>query len=82
MAVKYFPMLIQGRANQFPDQGCRFGVAFILQPGGKGIHGRHMLCIGSAPGDILQQAHDVFGPAPVSGIGQLTGFDGNREFAD
>ena len=54
MTDKYFMMLCQRRSHQFAGLLGRFCFALFLQFLCQRLHGRQMLAVGSAPGNIVQ----------------------------
>jgi hypothetical protein len=82
MAVKCFPVLIQGLANHLAGALGRFDFTLFCYFLSQGFNGWQMFGSSPAPGNILQESQDVLGPTPASGVGQLTGVNSGTQFVD
>jgi hypothetical protein len=68
-------VLIQRFANHSAGALGRFDFTLFCYFSSQGFNCRQMFGSGPAPGNILQERQDVLGPAPASGVGQLTGIN-------
>jgi hypothetical protein len=82
MADKHFVVCGQGSGDRCAHRFANFIRAFVPQLFGQAFQGRQVVFSGPAPGNILHQEQNVFGPSTAFGIFQGSGMNDAIQIAN